>query len=127
MTIWETIIIAIVEGLTEFLPVSSTGHMILASSVLGLPQDEFLKTFEIAIQLGSILAVLFLFYQRLLQGVDIWIKLCIGFVPTGICGLFLYKYIKQLFDGYVVAIMLIVGGIVFLLIYRALRAVARLS
>lgn len=116
MSVFDAVVLGIIEGLTEFFPISSTGHMILASSVLGLPQDEFLKTFEIAIQLGSILAVLVLFFRRLLQGVDIWIKLCIGFVPTGICGLFLYKYIKQLFDGYVVAIMLIVGGIVFLLI-----------
>ncbi|MFC3868384.1 undecaprenyl-diphosphate phosphatase [Helicobacter equorum] len=116
MDFFDAVVLGIVEGLTEFFPISSTGHMILASSMLGLPQDEFLKTFEIAIQFGSILAVLFLFYPRLLQGVDIWIKLCIGFVPTGICGLFLYKYIKQLFDGYVVAIMLIAGGIAFLLI-----------
>lgn len=116
MSFFDAIILGLVEGLTEFFPISSTGHMILASSVLGLKQDDFLKTFEIAVQLGSILAVLFLLYKRLMQGIDIWIKLAIGFVPTGICGLFLYKHIKALFDGYVVAIMLILGGIVFLLI-----------
>ena len=61
MSIFDAVVLGIIEGLTEFFPISSTGHMILASSVLGLPQDEFLKTFEIAIQLGSILAVLFCF------------------------------------------------------------------
>lgn len=116
MTYVDSVILGIVEGLSEFFPISSTGHLILASSVLGLPQDDFLKTFEIAIQLGSILSVLFLFYKRFLQGIDIWLKLAIGFIPTGFCGLFLYKFIKQLFDGYVVAIMLIIGGLVFLLI-----------
>ncbi|MGI0405800.1 undecaprenyl-diphosphate phosphatase [Helicobacter himalayensis] len=119
MNFFDAIILGLVEGLTEFFPISSTGHMILVSSVLGLKQDDFLKTFEIAVQLGSILAVLFLLYRRLMQGIDIWIKLTIGFVPTGICGLLLHKHIKALFDGYIVAIMLILGGIVFLLIeYR---------
>lgn len=116
MNYFDAVVLGIVEGLSEFFPVSSTGHMILTASVLGLEQDDFLKTFEIAIQLGSILAVVFLLYNRLVCGFGIWIKLALGFIPTGICGLFLYKYIKQLFDGYVVAIMLILGGIVFLLI-----------
>lgn len=118
MGIFESIILGIIEGITEFLPISSTGHMILASKVMGLEQTQFLKTFEVAIQLGSILAVVCLFYKKLTRSLDIWFKLVIGFIPTGILGLTLYKMIKGLFSPNVVAYMLIVGGIVFLLIER---------
>lgn len=116
MDILHAVILGIIEGITEFLPISSTGHMILGANLMGLAQDEFLKTFEIAIQLGSILAVVFLFYQRLLQGFDIWVKLILGFIPTGIVGLTLYKHIKAFFDPSTVAYMLIFGGLVFLII-----------
>lgn len=115
MDIFQAIIMGIVEGLTEFLPVSSTGHMILAGHFLGIDQEsDFVKTFEIAIQLGSILAVLFVLHQKLLRGFDIWIKLIVGFVPTGLIGFFAYKYIKAFFVPQTVAYMLIFGGIVFL-------------
>ena len=72
------IILGIVEGLTEFLPISSTGHLILTSELLGIPQDTFHKAFEVVIQLGSILAVLFVFYEKLFKNsLLLWIKLCI--------------------------------------------------
>ena len=115
MDIFQSIILGIVEGLTEFLPISSTGHMILAGHFLGINQEEsFVKTFEIAIQLGSILAVVFMFYKKLIHKIDIWIKLLVSFVPTGIIGFIAYKYIKQLFAPQVTAYMLIIGGLIFL-------------
>lgn len=120
MEFLNAFILGVVEGLTEFLPVSSTGHMILTSSILRVNLDEkFWQSFLIIIQLGSILAVLFLFYKRLTQSLEIWLKLAIAFVPTGFAGLFIYPFVKVLFNGYVVAFMLILGGIVFILIEKA--------
>lgn len=111
MGIFETIIISIIEGLTEFLPVSSTGHMILASSAMGIHEDEFVKTFEIAIQLGAILAIALMYIKRFLQGIDIYIKLSIAFFPTAVVGFLAYDFIKAyLFNPYVVSISLVVGG-----------------
>lgn len=108
----ETIILGIIEGLTEFLPVSSTGHMILASAVMGIGKDEFVKTFEIAIQLGAILSVLTLYYRRFLVSREIYLKLAVAFFPTGAIGLLAYKTIKHyLFNPYVVSSTLILGGV----------------
>lgn len=112
-------ILGLIEGLTEFLPVSSTGHMILGTTILGINIDEFWKSFLIIIQLGSILAVLFVFWQRLFKGIDIWIKLAVGFFPTGIIGFFVAKHLNALFNGWVVVFMLIFGGMVFILIELA--------
>ncbi|AXP08931.1 undecaprenyl-diphosphate phosphatase [Campylobacter hepaticus] len=109
-------ILGIIEGLTEFLPVSSTGHMILGTTILGININEFWKSFLIIIQLGSILAVLFVFWRRLFQGIDIWFKLAIGFFPTGVIGLFVAKYLSVLFNGWVVVFMLIFGGVIFIFI-----------
>lgn len=116
MDIFHAIILGIVEGLTEFLPVSSTGHLILVSELLGIKQDVFHKTFEISIQLGSILAVLALFRERLFSGIDIWLKLAVAFIPTGALGFLLYKHVKALFAPSTVAYALILGGIVFLVL-----------
>lgn len=111
------IILGIVEGLTEFLPISSTGHLILASELLEIPQDTFHKAFEVVIQLGSILAVLFVFYEKLFKNsLRLWIKLCIGFLPAGILGFLFYPYIKTLFSPITVSIMLIIGGIAFIVL-----------
>lgn len=108
----EIFILSIVEGITEFLPISSTAHLILTSNILGLARSEFLSTFEIAIQLGAILAVLFFSYKKILSQKDLLIKACIGFIPTGIIGLALYKYIKGFFaDPIVPVVSLFVGGI----------------
>ncbi|ECL0840367.1 undecaprenyl-diphosphate phosphatase [Campylobacter jejuni] len=113
------LILGIIEGLTEFLPISSTGHMILGTTILGIDIDEFWKSFLIIIQLGSILAVIFVFWRKLFQGLDIWLKLAVGFFPTGVIGLFVAKYLNALFNGWVVVGMLIFGGVVFILIELA--------
>jgi undecaprenyl-diphosphatase len=116
MTGFEAAVLGIVEGLTEFLPVSSTGHLILASDVLRLPQTEAHKVFEVAIQLGAILAVVCLYWRRLTARSNLLIKLAVGFLPTGVIGLLLYKLVKDLFDPSIVSFSLIAGGIVFLIV-----------
>ena len=113
MTIFHALILGIVEGLTEFLPISSTGHMILTSSILRIPTTEFLKTFEIAIQIGAILAVLSLYFTKLIKTPHLWGKLIVAFIPTGIVGFLAYKTIKMyLFNPLTVSISLIIGGII---------------
>jgi undecaprenyl-diphosphatase len=117
MSYLQAFIIAIIEGLTEFLPVSSTGHMILAESVMKIQNEEFAKTFEIVIQLGAILAVLLLYIRRFFVGINIYLKLFVAFLPTGVIGLLAYKTIKAyLFNPFTVSISLIAGGIVLVLL-----------
>ncbi|MEK6659795.1 MAG: undecaprenyl-diphosphate phosphatase, partial [Campylobacterota bacterium] len=116
MTIFDSIILGVIEGLTEFLPISSTGHLILASHFLGLEQTNAHKTFEVSIQLGSILAVLFLFKQKLLVNKTLWLKIIAAFLPTAVFGFLFYKTIKSLFGIESVEIMLIIGGVIFLII-----------
>ncbi|MCI6989231.1 MAG: undecaprenyl-diphosphate phosphatase [Campylobacter sp.] len=117
MTFFDAIILGIVEGLTEFLPVSSTGHMILTAEILGLDQENILvKCFEVVIQLGSILAVLFLSIDRLRQDFSLWIKLAIGFLPTAVVGFVMYGVVKSLFDANITAYMLIFYGVVFIVV-----------
>ena len=117
MTIIQAIIIAIIEGLTEFLPVSSTGHMILASAAMGLHNNEFVKTFEIVIQLGAIMAGVFLYFKRFCVGIEIYLKLFVAFLPTAIIGLLAYKTIKAyLFNPIVVSVSLVVGGIILIVL-----------
>lgn len=114
---FNAFILGIVEGLTEFLPISSTGHMILGANILGLNlQDEFWSSFIIVIQLGSILAVLFVFWQRLMRSFNIWLKICTAFIPTALIGFLASFFLNNLFNGYVVATMLILGGIVLIFI-----------
>jgi len=121
MTIPQSIIIAIIEGLTEFLPVSSTGHMILASAAMNIHDDEFVKTFEIFIQLGAILAIALMYIKRFLQGINIYLKLLAAFIPTAIIGLLAYDYIKAyLFNPVIVSVSLIVGGVILILIDKRL-------
>ena len=117
MSYIQAIIIAIIEGLTEFLPVSSTGHMILAESLMKVQDPEFAKTFEIVIQLGAIMAVLLLYIKRFFVGINIYLKLLVAFLPTGVIGLLAYKIIKHyLFNPFTVSISLIIGGVVLILL-----------
>ena len=93
MTIQETIVIAIIEGLTEFLPISSTGHMIIASSFMGIAKDDFTKLFEVAIQLGAILSVVVLYWKRFFdfKKFDFYIKLIVAVIPALVLGFLLSK------------------------------------
>lgn len=117
MSLIQAILIAIIEGLTEFLPVSSTGHMILATAAMNIHENTFVQTFEIAIQLGAILAIVILYSDRFLKGLTIYYKLFTAFVPTAIVGFLAYDFIKSnLFNPLVVAISLVIGGIVLILI-----------
>ncbi len=96
MSLFDSIILGIIEGVTEFLPISSTGHLILASSILGIAESEFLKTFEISIQLGAILAVVVLYWRTLTTSVEVWRRILIAFLPTAVLGLVFYKTVKNL-------------------------------
>ncbi len=117
MSIFDAIILAIVEGLTEFLPVSSTGHMIIVSSFFGIASDPFTKAFTVAIQLGAILSVIVLYWKRFFQTIDFYYKLFIALLPAAILGLLLNDFIDQMLERIeIVAIMLILGGIVFLFV-----------
>ena len=116
MNILDSIILGIVEGVTEFLPISSTGHMILVSYLLGLKQSSFEKTFEIAIQLGAILAVVSIYREKLTHNLELWKKLIVAFIPTGIIGLALHHYVEKLFNPFVVSVALIFWGMVFIAI-----------
>lgn len=119
MNLIQAIIIAIIEGITEFLPISSTGHMILASAAMQLHEDAFVQTFEIAIQLGAILAIVLLYAKRFLVSTEIYFKLFAAFLPTAVIGLLAYDFIKEvLFNPVVVSVSLIVGGIVLIAIDR---------
>ncbi|WP_300361591.1 undecaprenyl-diphosphate phosphatase [Hydrogenimonas sp.] len=118
MDLFSALILGIVEGVTEFLPVSSTGHLILASKLMGIEQTDVHKTFEVVIQLGSILAVIFAFKDKIFHSIELWKRLIVGFIPTAILGFTLYKIIKSLFAPETVAYMLIAGGIVFIVIEK---------
>lgn len=113
MNLLHSIILGIVEGITEFLPVSSTAHLIIASHVLHLADSEFLKSFEIVIQFGAILAVAFLYIRKIFSSRTLWLRVAAGFIPTAIIGYVLYHFIKNVLIGnlLVVGLSLIVGGI----------------
>lgn len=113
----QTIIIGIVEGLTEFLPISSTGHMIIAQQLLGIPESEFMKAFIVSIQFGAILSVVVLYWKKFLQTLDFYYKLVVAFIPAGVFGLLLDKQIDALLGSVVVvASTLLMGGIVLLFV-----------
>ncbi len=96
MSVGEAIILAIVEGLTEFLPMSSTGHMIIVSSILGIASDSFVKTYTVAIQLGAIASVIILYWKRFFQSINFYVKLLIAFIPAAVIGYLLNDRIDQL-------------------------------
>jgi len=117
MSIIHVIILAIIEGLTEFLPVSSTGHMVVASALMGIGDDTFVKLFEIVIQLGAILAVVVLYFKRFFRSINFYIKLVVGVIPAVILGVLLKKYIDQLLGSpLVVGVALLAGGVILLFV-----------
>lgn len=113
MDLLQAIILSIVEGVSEFLPISSTGHLVLVSDLLNIPQTEFVKSFEIIIQLGAILAVVFLYWKTLLSQKELWLKIVVAFIPSAILGLIFYDFIKSVLIGnsMVTVIALALGGI----------------
>jgi undecaprenyl-diphosphatase len=117
MGIVEAIILAIIEGLTEFLPVSSTGHMIIGSTLMNIASDDFTKLFTVAIQFGAILSVVVVYFKRFFQGLNFYIKLFVAFVPTGILGLLFKSHIDGLLENiWVVAVSLLLGGVVLIFV-----------
>ncbi len=117
MDIFQAIILGIVEGMTEFLPISSTGHLIVVADWLGMEQTEANTAFEVIIQLAAILAVVFNYKEKFtLKKIDLWTKVFVAFLPIAIIGFIFSHQIKALFSVPVVATMFIVGGIVFLVL-----------
>lgn len=117
MTYLQALIIAIVEGLSEFLPISSTGHMMITTAILGMEHTSFVKLFTVAIQFGAILSVVVLYFKRFFRTVNFYIKLLFAFIPSAIAGLLLGDYIDALLENvFGVAVALFVGGIIFLFV-----------
>jgi len=111
----QAIVLAIIEGITEFLPVSSTGHMIIASSFFGIAHEDFTKLFTIVIQLGAILSVVVLYFKRFFQTLDFYFKLLVAFIPAVVLGLLLSDFIDGLLENPVtVAVSLLIGGLILL-------------
>ena len=111
----QAVVLAIIEGITEFLPISSTGHMIIASSFFGIAHDDFTKLFTVVIQLGAILSVVVLYFKRFFQTLDFYFKLLVAFIPAVVFGLLFGKKIDELLENPVtVAVSLVLGGIILL-------------
>jgi undecaprenyl-diphosphatase len=124
MSFLETIILALIEGLTEFLPISSTAHMIFASSIMGIESDEFVKMFQVSIQFGAILAVVALFWKKFFdfKSYQFYIKLAIAVIPALVLGKLFDDKIEAVLEKPIpIAIVLILGGIIFLFIDRLFR------
>lgn len=117
MSYFEAIILAIIEGLTEFLPVSSTGHMIIGSALMGIEPSPFVKLFTIVIQLGTILSVLVLYWKRFFKSLDFYYKLVVAAIPASILGILLNDFIDSLLESpLMVAVMLVIGGLILLFV-----------
>ena len=123
MTYLYAVILAIIEGITEYLPISSTGHMIIASSFMKIASDDFTKLFTIVIQLGAILSVVVLYWKRFFQSFDFYFKLLVAFLPAAVLGLLLNDLIDELLESPVtVAISLVIGGVILLKVDDWFRA-----
>ncbi|MGE5448215.1 MAG: undecaprenyl-diphosphate phosphatase, partial [Bacteroidales bacterium] len=117
MTIFQAIVIAVVEGITEFLPISSTGHMIITEALLGMNIDEFTKAFTVNIQFGAILSVVILYWKRFLQSWTFYQKLFVAFLPAAVIGFLAGDFIDSLLENVlVVAITMFLGGILLLFV-----------
>jgi undecaprenyl-diphosphatase len=114
----QAIILSIVEGITEFLPISSTGHLILTADLMKITQTNFVKNFEIVIQLGAIFSVIFLYWKTLIANKEVWKKILAAFLPTAVLGFILYKIVKTFLLGntYVTLLALAIGGIILIIL-----------
>lgn len=119
MGILDSILLGIIEGFTEFLPISSTGHLIIASKFLNIDQNNVTKAYEVIIQFAAILAVVLNYSDKFsIKKIELWKKLTLAFIPIGVVGFIFSSQIKAMFDIKIVAIMFIIGGIVFLIVER---------
>ncbi|MDD2888789.1 MAG: undecaprenyl-diphosphate phosphatase [Aliarcobacter sp.] len=119
MTVLDSIILGIVEGFTEFLPISSTGHMIVVSEFLGLEQTNINKAFEVIIQFAAILAVILTYPSKFtFKHIDLWTKVLVAFLPIAALGFIFSKQVKAMFSIEIVAWMFIIGGIIFLIVEK---------
>jgi undecaprenyl-diphosphatase len=117
MDFLQAFILALVEGLTEFLPVSSTGHMIIASAFMGIASDPFVKLFTIVIQLGAILSVLVLYFKRFFKSFNFYLKLFVAFIPAAVFGFLLSDTIDKMLESpLTVAVSLVIGGFILLFV-----------
>lgn len=113
MSFFEAFLLGIVEGITEFLPISSTGHMVIVSHWLGLAENQFTKNFEVIVQFGAILSVIYLYRKKFTQSMDFYKRIFIAFLPTGIIGFFLKKQVDLWLENiWIVIISLFLGGII---------------
>lgn len=117
MDIFQAVILGIVEGITEFLPVSSTGHLVVVSEWLNITHSTFLSSFSLAIQLGAILAAVVLYFRRLVREPKLWVRIALAFLPTGIVGILLYRLVKSFFDNtWIAVIAIFLGGIAMIIV-----------
>lgn len=123
MDFLQAVILSIVEGLSEFLPISSTGHLILTSKLLNIPQTEFVKSFEVIIQLGAILAVVFLYFKKLTTTFTLWPKIIVAFLPSAFFGLVFYSFIKTNLIGNTLVTLsaLFFGGVALIFLEKIYR------
>lgn len=119
MTIFDSVILGIIEGFTEFLPISSTGHLIVASEFLGIDQNSVTSAYQVIIQFAAILAVVFIYKDKFtIKKIDLWTKVFFAFLPIGTIGYIFSDQIKELFSIEIVAIMFIIGGVIFLIVEK---------
>ena len=116
MTTYDSIILGIVEGITEFLPVSSTAHLVFASELLNVEQNSFTKAYEIIIQIAPIFAVVLIYFNTLIQSLELWKKLIASFIPTGIIGFLFHNIIEELFSSNSVILWMIITGLAFIVV-----------
>lgn len=119
MSLLQSIILGVVEGFTEFLPISSTGHLVLISHLLKLNQDDFLKSFEISIQLGAIFSVVVLYFRRFILNLEIIKRIIVAFIPTAVVGFLFYRFIKRVLIGSTdIVLWALLGGGIALIIFE---------